>query len=323
MRRWSGPALLLRLAATLAAGCLTATPLLAQGRVDHVPGIVLAEEGNAIRAATIVAENAKAKPHLFATTADGEGRFYLSGLTAGAWTFTVTAQGYIPVQRTILLPKAKRVPPIEVIMRKGQWQPPPPLAEGRLAGVSLFRLLTALQNADTLMRAKQYDQAIAIYQDVLSQAPALTRANLAIAEAWRMKKDFDRSSSAYREVLAAEPGNEMALLGLSSVEVDRGSLEQAERILTEAASRPKAGREILCALGDVALARRQLEAAADWYGKAAAADPAWARPPLKLGLLAASRGDAAAVGLLEKAIRLAPGSAEAEEATRALSALRK
>ena len=261
MRRWSGPALLLRLAATLAAGCLTATPLLAQGRVDHVPGIVLAEEGNAIRAATIVAENAKAKPHLFATTADGEGRFFLSGLTAGAWTFTVTAQGYIPVQRTILLPTARRVPPMEVIMRKGQWQPPPPLAEGRLAGVSLFRLLTALQNADTLMRAKQYDQAIAIVPATSSQAPALTRANLAIAEAWRMKKDFDRASSAYREVLAAEPGNEMALLGFRAAKSNRGSLEQAETYPRPSRGPPQAGSGHALRAGRRELARRQLEAA--------------------------------------------------------------
>jgi Tfp pilus assembly protein PilF len=323
MPRGPVPALLVRLVAATAASCALATPLHAQGRVEHVPGIVHSEEGEALRGATIVAENARAKPHLFATTTDGEGRFYLSGLTAGAWTFTVTAQGYIPVQRIILLPNERSVPAIVVIMRKGQWQPPPPVQEGRLAGVDMFRLLTALENADTLMRAKQYDQAIAAYQDVLAKAPALTRAHLAIGEAWRMKKDFDRSAAAYREVLAAEPGNEMAVLGLSRVEVDRGALEQADAVLTEAASRPKAGREILCALGDVKLARQQTGAAAEWYGKAAEADPAWARPPLKLGLLAASRGDGAAIGFLEKAMRLGPGSAEAEEAARALAALRK
>jgi tetratricopeptide (TPR) repeat protein len=323
MPRRPGPAALIRLVAALAACWPLSAPLHAQGRVDHVPGVVRSEEGEPLRGATIVAENARAKPHLFATTTDGEGNFYLSGLPAGAWTFTVTARGYLPFQRVILLPKGRTVPAIEVSLRKGEWQPPPPLQEGSLAGVSLFRLQTALQNADTLMRAGQYDAAIAIYQDVLSQAPALTRANLAVADAWRMKKDFDRSAAAYRAVLAAEPGNEMAVLGLSTVEVDRGALDEAERILTGAASRPKAGREILCALGDVKLARQQPGAAADWYARAADADPAWARPPLKLGLLAASRGDAAAVGLLEKAIRLGPGSPEADEAARALSALKK
>jgi len=324
MPRGRVPAPLFRLATALAACCPTAATLHAQGRADHVPGIVRNEDGEAVPGATVVAENPRAKPHLFATTTDGVGGFVLTGLAAGAWTFTVTASGYAPLRTTALIPRGSSVPNVELVVRKGTWQPPPPPArEGRLAGVDVFRLLTALENADTLMRAKQYDQAIAAYRDVLARAPALTRANLALGEAWRMKKEFDLAATAYRDALAAEPGNEMAVLGLATVEVERGALERADEILTEAATRPKPGREILCTLGDVKLARQQPGPAAEWYAKAAEADPTWARPPLKLGLMAATRGDSAALGLLEKAIRLGPGSPEAAEAERVLAALRK
>lgn len=323
MRRDGLPALLLLLLATAVLCSSTAGPLYAQARAEHVPGVVRGEDGAPVRGATVVAVNPPANPHLFATTTDADGNFYFSGLTAGAWTFTASAPGYAPTQQAVVLAKGRVAPAIDMTIRKRDWQPPPPLGGGRLTGVDLFRLMTDLQNADTLMRARQYDQAIAAYEDVLTKAPALTRAHLAIGDAHREKKDFDRAAAAYRQVLAAERGNEMALLGLARVEMDRGALEQADRLLSEAASRPRPGREVLCALGDVKLARQQPPAAEEWYRKAAAVDPAWARPPLKLGLLAASRGDSAAIGFLEKAIGLGPGSPEAAEATRALAALRK
>jgi tetratricopeptide (TPR) repeat protein len=295
----------------------------AQGRADHVPGVVRDEDGTPVKGATVVAVNPKATPHLFATTTDSEGNFYLSGLTAGPWTFTAVAQGYVATEQAVLLEKGGTVPAIEMTIRKRDWQPPPPLRDGRLAGVDLFRLMTELQNADALLRARQYDQAIAIYERVLVQAPALTHANLAIGDACRQKKDLARAAAAYRHVLAAEPGNEMAALGLAGVEADRGALDEADRILSEAAARPRPHREILCALGDVKAAREQPNAAEEWYRKAAAADPSWARPHLKLGLLAVSRNDGNAIGYLEKAIALEPGSPEAAEAGRALAALRK
>lgn len=323
MRTAPLPALLVRLLAAAVACWLAADPVGAQGRADHVPGVVRAEDGTPVKGATVVAVNPKATPHLFATTTDGEGNFYLSGLAAGAWTFTAAAQGFIATEQAVLLEKGRTVPAIEMTIRKRDWQPPPPLREGPLAGVDLFRLMTDLQNADALTRAKQFDQAIAAYEDVLAKAPALTHAHLAIGDACRQKKDFDRSTAAYRQVLAVEPGNEMAVLGLAAVATDRGALEEADRVLSDAAARPRPGREILCTLGDVKAARQQAAAAEGWYRKAAAADPSWARPHLKLGLLAVSRGEATAVEFLEKAVALEPASPEAAEASRALAGLRK
>lgn len=325
MRRFLPGARLFRLVAVLAAAASwpQAAPVCAQGRVARVPGIVRNEQGEPVTGATVVAENRRAAPHLFATTTDGNGAFVLVGLDAGAWIFTIGSRGYAPLQVTVLLASGVDAPAVELVLKKGVWAPPPPVQGGRLAGVDLFRLQTALQNADTLMRAKQYDQAIAAYRDVLAKAPALTRTNLAIGDAWRMKGNSDRAIGAYREVLASEPENEMAVLGIAAAEVERGALGEAETVLAQAAGGPKPGRDTLCALGDVKLAQRQPDEAAGWYRKAAAADPAWARPVLKLGLLAAARQDAEAGALLQKAIRLAPGSAEAAEAARALDALRK
>jgi Tfp pilus assembly protein PilF len=323
MLRGRLPTLRLLLLAAMAVCCALAAPADAQSRIERVPGIVRNEDGQAVPGATVVAENARAEPHLFATTTDGEGSFVFTGLAAGAWTISVKAAGYVPGQATMLLSRGSSVPIIELVLRRAPWRPPPPLGGGRLEGVDVFRLTTALQNADTLMRAGQYDEAIAAYREVLAQAPALTRANLAIGDAFRAMKDLEQAAAAYGDALASEPGNEMAVLGLAAIAVDRGAPEQADRLLTEAAARPKAGREVFCALGDVKLRRQQVVAASEWYARAASADPTWAVPPLKLGALAASRGDAAAVGYLETAIRLAPGSPEAAEAARLLAELRK
>jgi Tfp pilus assembly protein PilF len=316
-------ALLFHLLATLAVCCPFTASALAQARVERAAGVVRNEEGNGVPGATVVAQNPRAQPDVLATTTDGEGSFALTGLAPGAWTFSVKATGYAPAQATVTLSRGSGVPLIEMVVRRWPWRPPPPVQSGSLAGVDVFKLTTALQNADTLMRAGHYDEAIAAYREVLAQAPALTRANLAIGDAFRAQKDLEQAAAAYRAVLAAEPANEMGVIGLAMVELERGAAEQADRILTEAASRPGAAGRVLCALGDVKVARKQPAAATEWYTRAAAVDPASAVPPLKLGALAASRGDAAAIAYLETAIRLAPGSAEAAEAARLLAELRK
>jgi Flp pilus assembly protein TadD len=322
MPRVPSGARLFRLVAAVAACCCLTPSVAAQGQVGRVPGVVRNEQGEPVTGAAIVAENPRATPHLFRTTTDEGGAFVLVGLAAGPWSFSASAAGYAPLRLTVQLPKGSKAPVVELVVKKGAWEPPSPEA-GRLAGVNVFRLQTTLRNAEALMRAGEYDLAIAAYRDVLAQAPALSRANLAIGDAWRMKKEFERAIGAYRDALASEPDNEMAMVGIAGAEIERGGLAEAEKVLAGALSRPRPGREVLCMLGDVKLAQQQHEEAVRWYHKAAAADPAWARPIMKLGLLAASRHDADAVGLLEKAMRLAPGSSEAAESARVLAGLRK
>lgn len=309
----------------LAALCAAPAPLAAQAPIAPVSGVVRNEQGEAIPGAAVVAENGRATPHMFTATTDGRGTFALVGLQPGVWNFSASAPGYLLAQAQLHMSRGGTPKRVELVLRNGPWGPRAARErEDVLDRVDVFRLQTAVRNADTLLGAGQYDQAIAAYQDVLRRLPALTLINLQIGNAWRMKKDYDRAVAAYRVVLATEPDEESAMEALGATELERGRLDAAEEILATSAHRPKPRRSTLCTLGDVKAAQGQPEAAADWYRKASAADPAWVKPVLKLGLLASdARDQATAVGLLERVVRMAPDSPEAAAATRALDELKK
>lgn len=327
-------------------------PLAAQTPENGVTGVVRNERGVAVPGATVVAENREATPHMFMATTDEGGGFVFVGLKPGQWNVSASAPGYLLSQVAVQVGRG-RAKAVTLVVKKGLWEvpddtegnlgktgsragsggsPASPAKSGSreatknlggLSGVALSRLQTALRNADTLLAAKQYDQAIASYQDVLQQAPALTLVNLQIAEAWRMKKDYERAIAACRAVLAADASNEIAMEAMAALELESGHPDAAEEILVASAGRRSPGRSTLCTLGDVKAAQGQPENAADWYRKAAAADPAWTRPVLKLGLLAVRQQDReAAITLLEKVIRMAPDSEDAADAARALRELK-
>jgi Flp pilus assembly protein TadD len=294
----------------------------AQGRIDRVVGTVRDERGQTVDGAVVVAENPNAMPHLFTARTDVLGGFVLVGMEPGAWVFTAWTDGYEKSQVVVRL--GRRAPmPLVLVLRKGGWAPTAPTADGPLAGVDVARLQTALKNAETLLDAGQYDAAISAYREVQLRAPALTMVNLALGDAWRSKKECGRAMAAYGEVLRHNPGNELALLGTARCALDGGDAARADAVLSPAAAGTP-GKDMLCTLGDIRQALHRDDEAAVFYRKAAASDPGWARPVLKLGVLAAARGDRrGAEDLFVQVIRLAPHSPEAAEAARALDALRK
>lgn len=327
-----------RLLAMLAVLCAAGPAGAAQPPANGLSGVVRSERGEALPGAMVVAENREATPHMFTTTTDQAGTFVFVGVQPGRWNVSASAAGYLLSQQVVQVSRG-RGRAVTLTLKKGLWtvpdsdrEPTPDKGGSRgedvknpsgLTGVNLSRLQTSLRNADTLLAARQYDQAIAAYQDVLKQAPALTLVNLQIAEAWRMKKDYDRAIDSCRAVLATDAGNSDAMEAIGLVELERGRPDAAEEMLAAALRHGARGRSTLCALGDVKAAQGQLDDAAEWYRKSSAADPGWSTPILKLGLLAARREDReAAISFLEKVIRMAPDSQDAADAARALRELK-
>src|SRR5438093_8234641 len=105
------------LIAALAFASLAGTVAAQTGRVG---GIVKDESGQAIKGATITADNPNASPSSFTATTDDKGRFSIIGLKTGAWTFTAQAPGFAPESgrlqvQTIGSPN----PPLPLTLKKG------------------------------------------------------------------------------------------------------------------------------------------------------------------------------------------------------------
>jgi tetratricopeptide (TPR) repeat protein len=310
------PAVRVALAACLAAAL--AAPAAAQ--TGRASGVVHDETGEPVKGATVRAENPVGEPRSFTASTDDRGRFTMVGLRPGNWTFTVEAPGY-DSQAASLRIQAQGMPTQPLLFSLAKTFGGPVAALGSLSPKDLQ---AALAEADQLFNNKQWDEALARYQDILTRTPALSVINLQIGAIDRAEGNYDAAITAYRALLDASPGNSKALVGLAMANVERGDLDAAEAPLLAAASDAETpNRDVLLALGDVRAARGDADGAAAWYRRASQADPYWGRPLYKLGRQAMDRGDnATAIALMRKVLETDPLSPDAAEAQAALSSLR-
>ena len=105
----------------------------------RVTGIVADLDGNPIPGAHIVATT-EGSGHEIKATTDEDGEFAMMGFRGGGWTFTVTAEGYVPQADTLLIKSISKNTPIEFKlekMRKGV---------ARSDGTNTFRTELATEN---------------------------------------------------------------------------------------------------------------------------------------------------------------------------------
>lgn len=292
------------------------SPAFAQS--GRISGIVREEGGQALKGATITAEN-QAIGQTFTATTDDKGRFQMIGLRSGAWRFIAQAPGFAAEAGTMNVRSGgPNVPLAFQLKHTGV------AFFGALGGIANKDLQEDLAAADGLFAASRWDDAIAAYRSILGKAPVLTAINLQIAAAYRNKKDYPDAVAAYNDVLKAEPANEKAKIELAMTALEQGDTAGAEAQLTKAAADPSATREVFYSLGEVRLAADDMAGATTWFQKAADADPFWAKPLLRLGEAAIRKGDTAgAARLLARAVDVDPTAPEAATAKSVLASLNK
>lgn len=121
---------------------------------------------------------------------------------------------------------------------------------------------------------------------------------------------WEQAEAIYREMLSRDPDCVEALHCLGVLALQSGRLEQAREMLGQAAARAPQDPEILSHLGDVHRRRRDLEAAAACYRHAVELQPSLAESHNNLGITLsalARPGDAAAC--FRQAIALRPNTA--------------
>jgi tetratricopeptide (TPR) repeat protein len=297
---------------------LAALPAPVAAQIGRVAGVVKEESGQAIKGATITAEHPDSGQTFTATT-DDKGRFMMIGLRGGVWRFVAQAPGFSPGVGALSVRVGAQNPPVAFALKKSGV-----MNYGPLGGVSGKDLQNALAEADRLFSQSRWDDAIAAYKTIMERTPTLSAINLQLAEAYRQKKDYPAALSAYEALLKSDPDSERAFIGVAAIHRERGDAAAAEEVLVRAAERVNAGRDVFYQLAEAKASTRDTDAAANWYEKAAAADPSWGKPIYKLGLAAIDKGDTAgATKLLAQVIAVDPTSPEAALAKSSLESLNK
>jgi tetratricopeptide (TPR) repeat protein len=140
----------------------------------------------------------------------------------------------------------------------------------------------------------------------------------------RAEKDYDNAIAAYNDLLKADPNNDKAKVGIGMTNLEKGDLKAAEETLSQAAAGTTATREVFYNLGEVKFVKGEPEEAAKWYQRAVDADPTWGKPLLKLGLVSLNKGDKdGTIKLMERVVAADPTSPEAAQAKTIIEQLKK
>ncbi|HVG25504.1 MAG TPA: sulfatase-like hydrolase/transferase [Thermoanaerobaculia bacterium] len=141
-----------------------------------------------------------------------------------------------------------------------------PAARSNLNPRDHLRDLDALKDVSALMASRQFDQAAARIEELLSRNPGWSDLRDDLGVAYQQMGDFPRAEKAYRDAIAATP--ELApgfALSLASVLLDRGALDDAEAHARLAlATNAKGAHELLAHIamrrndGETALAEARL-----------------------------------------------------------------
>lgn len=190
---------------------VTALPALAQGRVG---GSVKDDTGQPIKGASVQAAHPQATPPEFTSTTDDKGRWTMSGMQAGSWVFTVSADSYVPVVVRAQVAYLRVNAPIDFTLVK--------VTPGAAALTAARALPADLKAADALFANERWDDAIAAYRTLLAKEPALSMINIQIARAYRAKQDYDNAIAAYQVVLKAEPTLARTYVELGGVYMQKG-----------------------------------------------------------------------------------------------------
>jgi tetratricopeptide (TPR) repeat protein len=175
-------------------------PALAQS-VGRASGTVRDLDGEPIKGATIAAENAEASPRTMTAVTDEKGRFGILGLRRGVWKFTVQAPGYDAVSLPASIQTLRPNPPMAFTLARTP-ESESPLALGR---IDLSALQSKLDVAASFAKTGLYDEAIAAYEGIMQNAPALSSVHLQLGWLYEKKKDPAKALAAYEKVIEAAP----------------------------------------------------------------------------------------------------------------------
>jgi tetratricopeptide (TPR) repeat protein len=292
----------------------------AAAQVARVAGFVKDENGQPIKGATIRGENPDAPLGTLTAATDDKGRFAIIGLARGEWMFTAEAPGFQPQFTELnIVRTGTPLPPLVFSLPKAIVRPP-----AGVEGVTAKDLQQQLESADTLFRQQKFDDAVGIYRAILRSAPSLGIVNLQIGAAYHNLKDYDKAIAAYNDLLKGEPENAKAQVGIAMANMEKGDHQAAEQVLARAAAGPGPNRDVFYNLGEIKSAKNQTDEAIGWYQKAAAADISWGKPLYRLGSLAMTKGDKdAALKAMSQVLIADPLSPEAAQARTAIEQLKK
>ena len=315
--------------AVIAGMALQVSTVLAQGGIQS-GRVTDSETGDPVAGATVVfnghvpmGRTEPSDPREERTNDNGE--YTLLGLASGQWNLTVEAEDYQP-QPGVVTVRFGRNTPVNLRMDA---IPHPLLAE--LDPALLEGMNRAERNAyldgiqaelDAVAAARgneDWETALGGSRSLVERFPTISQLHMDIGESLTRLQRYDEAIAAYEALVAAAPDLRSQVdTTIARLRAQMGDPSAVDALIASG----DAAREDYYNQGTAAFGRGAADEAAEWFERAAAADPSWVLPVYQLGLVSLNTGDIeGAKAHFARAVELDPASAEGQQAQAILGSL--
>jgi tetratricopeptide (TPR) repeat protein len=206
-------------------------------------------------------------------TSDKKGRWAILGFRKGSFSFTFTADGFVPQQFTTQVSGLGKNPAVNVVLE-------PMSMSAAFSGGPASGLL---KEAVEAYEQKNYTEAIAKYEQILVEFPSLYQIRLNVGNCHRDMGDLDKALSEYQSVLEKEADHTGALVNMGDVMVRKGDLDQAVTYFEKAILNAPQDEVLPFNVAEIYFDRGNVEKAIEYYERSSQVKPDWPEPYLKVG----------------------------------------
>jgi tetratricopeptide (TPR) repeat protein len=281
---------------------------LAQMGTGRITGKITDPGGNPIEDAVITFTDQTGRE--LTGTSEEDGSWAILGFRTGTYDFHIQAEGYQPkVEKKSVQQMGDNE--LDVVL-----VPLQPMSDEEIEGSN-----TLLREANELLRQKQYQEAIAKYEELLEAQPSVYQTREFIGVAYREMGDYEAALAQFHKVLEQDAQHEGALISIGDILVEQQKLDEAVEYFEKAVAQtsdaivPFNVAEIYFNQGNAAKAIEYYKIAAEYRAD-------WADPHLKMGYAYLNTGDMeGAKSSFQKVVEIAPDTPQAQMAQAALSSL--
>jgi len=203
----------------------------ADAQTGTARGKVVDEKGQPVEGAKVLIEFQGGITRKAEATTNKKGEYTRVGLPPGVYRFTASKDSYTPtfIELKVGLGDATEIPELKLI----------PASQSAAAQVDTAgkEMQASFEKAVKATEAGQFDEAEALYKDILSKNPARPEVIWAqLGTLYTRKKDAAAAEAAFRKAIEAKPDYADAYTGLASVLIGAGQGPKAAETLGKAAT---------------------------------------------------------------------------------------
>jgi tetratricopeptide (TPR) repeat protein len=292
-------------------------------------GRVVDEQGQPIPDAVILFEATEANRKA-QTKTDRKGEFIQIGLASGEYKVTASKEGLGPETQPARIQQGPNAPMTFTLRKAGTSAALAP-TEGA-SKEALAKLQASATAAVAAMKAGNYDEAIAKYNDVIAVAPTCAECYYNIGASYANKKDYAQAEAAFKKTIELKPDSAdayTALAGLYNTQKKFDLAAEASKKAVELSGAGGAsagggggGAEASYNQGVIMFNAGKFAEAKTLFEAATKADPSMAIAQYQLGMTALNLGAIPeAITALEAYLKIEPNGPKAAEVKAALPAL--